>query len=255
MRRVAHYFRFNNDLTNFRKFAKKTGDYYSRAAKNLWDSGCRRKASILYIKAADCYREIGDHASAKSCSLAVRNYYATIFKNSLTNIQGSAQDWKSLGDYLREEGDIEEARECYEAAAKRALEDGKLILAGGLFRDAGDCSSLLNDIERTADNYAMAADQYFKSKKYFEAAWHYNLSGFLLISLKRFDEALLMAKKAKKACFVGNLLILSSLSKTCELLSRRNYLAAEEEWRKIRRKFKRNYAELVDSCFRRADEI
>jgi len=230
IRRVAHYFKLNNDMGKFREFMRKTGECYLSAAEKLWNSGQAQRAFLPYIKALDCYREIEDYASAERCSLAVRKCYAMTVKDGLKIFRGSSLDLKYFGDYFRAEEEIEKAIECYEVAARKAIEEGKLILAGGLYRDAGDCSSLLKDVERATANYAMAADNYFKSEKYFEAAWDYSISGFLLISLKRFDEASIMAEKAKKACSMGNIFILlNHLSKVCEQLSKRNYYAAEEE--------------------------
>lgn len=250
MRRIAHYFRLNGDMTKFREFTRKTGDYYLQAANGLRNSGNLLKASLLFVKAADCYREIEDHVSARDCGLAARKYCAIASEEGRAGLQGSALDLKRLGDYFRSEDDTEAARECYEMAATEALEEGKLMLAGGLFRDSGDCSSRLNDVERAVNNHTMAADNYLKSEQYFEAAWSYNVSGFLLISLKRFNEAAQMAGKAKRACNRGHAYpLVWSLSRICGLLSRENYLTAHGEWQKIRRKFKRSYINLVDSCF------
>jgi len=252
VRRVAHYFMLNKDTTRFKEFTKKTGDYYLCAAEKLRDSGQHLKTVLPYIKAAQCYRENGDYASAENCGLAIRRFYTSSAKDDLIVLQGSTHALKYLGDYFRGEDELEKARECYEAAARKAVEGGKTMLAGGFYRDAGDCSSLLNDVSRAADEYALAADNYAKAEKYFEASWHYNLSGFLLISLKRFEEALFLAKKAKSASSaMGSTFVLfDRLSKVCELLGEKDYLAAEEEWQTIRRKFKKSYADLVDSCFK-----
>ncbi|MEM3041044.1 MAG: hypothetical protein QXG97_03330, partial [Nitrososphaerota archaeon] len=196
LRRVAHYFMLQKDTAKFKEFTRKTGDYYYHAAEKLRGSDQHLKTVLLYIKAAQCYKENGDHASAVGCDLAIRAFYASSFKSDPISLQGSTDILKRLGDYFIEEKEFEKARECYETAARKAVEEGKPMLAAGFYSDAGDCSRLLMDVPRAADEYASAADNYFKAEKYLEASWLYNLSGFLLISLKRFGEARFLARKA-----------------------------------------------------------
>ncbi len=253
--RIAHYFKLNKDIATFREYARRTGDCYVRAAEQLWSAGRCGEASRLYIKAAECYMEIEDHRSAENCDLKIHQCYAAITKNGLKDYDGSPQDLKSIGDYFRETKKPEKAGECYEAAARKAENDGKTMLAGGLFTDAGDISWLLKDVEKTIDNYARAADNYLRSEKHFEAAWYYIISGFLLASLKRFRESTAMAKKAKYACAAGDILILlNKLSRICEHLSKGRSYEAEVEWLRIKSKFKKEYVGLIDSCFRKAKE-
>ena len=85
---------------------------------------------------------------------------------------------------------------------------------------------------------------------HFEAARHYCESGFTFILVGKLKEASVVAAKAGIACDIGRIdIILNDLSEVCRLLSEKSLDEAEERWNKIKMKFKRSYADLVDSCF------
>jgi len=254
MQRAAAYSGLLGDMEKFRMFMGKAGEFYKKAAENLWRSEGKLEASLLYIKAAKCYRDAGHHESAEICNLMVHKY-CDAMRRSSPRFEGSALDLKRIGDFLKGRGDLEGAGDCYRWAAEKAEEEGKLALSGGLHRDAGNCRWLLEDIGKTAEEYSRAADKYFEAQEYFEAAWHYNLSGFLLILDGRFKAASEMAWKAGTACIEGKIpVLLDRMSRLCGYLSRGNLHDAEREWSTLRRKMKIDYAQLIERCFRKVRE-
>jgi len=73
--------------------------------------------------------------------------------------------------------------------------------------------------------------------------------------MRKFNEAQKLAKRAENACLEGRVtVLLNHLTRVCEHLSKGGTLEAQEEWERIRRKFKAEYATLVDSCFKALQE-
>ena len=250
MQRAAAYSGLLGDMERFRVFMAKAGEFYEKAAELLWRAEGSLEASLLYIKAAKCYRDAGRRESAEKCNLTVQKYCKAMRRSP--RLEGSALDLKRIGDFLKDRGDLEGAGDCYRWAAEKAEEEGKLVLSGGLHRDAGNCRWLLDEVEKTAEEYSRAADKYFEAQEYFEAAWHYSLSGFLLILEGRFKEASMMAQKAGVACLEGKIpVLLGSMSRLCGYLSRGNLYAARREWFALRLKVKAEYAQLIERCFRK----
>lgn len=250
-RRVAGYFCLVEHMDEFKAFARRAGKCYLEAARRLWDADNRLKASFLYRTAANCFREAGDDASATSCKMKVRGYYEGLTNRDFADFRGEAQDLKRVGDYFRVGADQESAGKCYLEAADRAVKEGKLMLAGGLYRDAGDCCLNLKNLKGAAEAYEISADSYFGGRKYFEAAWHYILAGFLVASMRRFEKTQELAGKANNACLEGRIsVLLNELSRICAQLGKQEIHAAEKQWNRIRKKFKESYVSLIDSCFK-----
>jgi len=252
LRRLAAYKGLIRDMTNFRRFMADAGDLYERAAEDVWNNKNKLEAVLLYLKASKCYRDAGEDDKADKCDNKIYTYYLKIKDANLSSFEGSAQDLKLLGDFLKGRGDLEAAGDCYRWAAEKAAKEGKLALSGGLYRDAGDCSWSLGKSARTAQEYSKAAQNYLVAKEYFEAAWHYNLSGFLYILAGKFKEASEMARMAGIACLEGKIpVILDRMSRLCSYLSRGYIHDAEKEWSILRRKMKIDYAQLIERCFRK----
>jgi len=254
-RRVANYFWLLKDQGEFEAFARRACECHLGAAESMWNRGDHLGASSFYGMAAGAFREIGDKTKAEKCDQRVSECYETIVREGLSSFSGGAKDLKRMGDYFEAEGYQERAGKCYREAAERATKEGKLAVAAGLYRDMGECHRLLKDSEGAAKAYEKASENYFKEKRYYEAAWHYNLAGFLLISMRRFNEARKLAGRAEIACLEGRVtVLLNHLTRVCENLSKGNTSEAQEEWEKIRRKFKAEYATLVDNCFKALQE-
>jgi len=254
-RRVANYFWLIRDDREFEAFARRACDCHLRAAEGMWSKGNYLGASSFYGIAAEGFREIGDETKAEKCDQRVSECYETIVREGFSSFSGGVKDLRRMGDHFEAEGNQERAARCYMEAAERAAKEGKLAVAAGLYRDAGECQRLLKDLEGAAKAYEEAAENYFKGERYFEAAWHYNLAGFLLISMRRLNEAYKLAVRAEIACLEGRVtVLLNHLTRVCGNLSKGNALEAQEEWGKIRRKFKAEYATLVDGCFKALKE-
>ena len=247
--KVGAHFGMLGDEEKFKELNGEAGRCYLRAAERLWENGKGLEASLLYIKAAKCFKNSGDEGLAQNCDRRVREYYSTL-EGDLAVFTGTSRDLKLIGDYFRARGSLRDAGRCYHLAAERAEEEGRQILSGGFYRDAGDCFWHLGDPLRAAQHYEAAAERYSEASRYFEAAWHYNIAGFLFIIAEEPERALSAARKANVAYLRGEIpTLFNSLSKICEFLAMEKFLEAEEEWLKVKRKFKRTYVDLIDSCF------
>jgi len=254
-RYVTVYFGLLNDTPNQRKFAIRTGECYLQSAEKSASLHDPFRAILLCIKAASYFQEGGSEELARVCHSIIRQHYISVKKDSFTGFHEDPHDLKGVGDYFAKNGDFERAIECYQTAAEKAFKEEKLALSSGLYRDAGNCYQRLKDSESAAKIYATAAEMYSRCQEYFEAAWHYCQSGFLFIQAGRLDEATLMARKAGSACGEGRIdVLLNDLCHICTLLGERSLSEAEERWHKVRMKFKRSYANLIDSCFQALGE-
>lgn len=249
-RHVTIHFGVNNDLPNQRKYAIKTGECHLKAARNHLAKNDLVKTVLSCAKAYGFFIEGGHENLAASCDAMIKECYDAIRSQGIAASNISNKDLKLLGDYFVKKGIFEDAAKCYQAAAENACENGKVVLAGGLYRDVGDCYRMLGDFEKAAENYATAGDMFLKGQKHFEAAQHYCQSGFLFIIAGKLDEASVVANKASLACDEGGIdVIMNDLSKICRLLSEKALVDAGELWSRIRMKFKGSYANLIDSCF------
>ncbi len=247
--KVGAHFRMLGEEEKFKELNEEAGRCYLRAAEKLWENGKKLEASLLYIKAARCFKNSGDEGLVQECDRRVREYYSTL-KGDPTLFTGTSRDLKLIGDYFRAGGSLRDAGRCYYLAAEKAEEEGKPVLSGGFHRDAGDCLWHLGDPLRAAQHYEAAAERYSEASRYFEAVWHYNIAGFLFIIAEEAERALSMARRANVAYLRGEMpTLFNSLSKVCEFLAVGRLVEAEEEWLKVRGKFKRTYVDLVDSCF------
>jgi hypothetical protein len=146
--------------------------------------------------------------------------------------------------------DLENGINLFSLAAEKMREEGRNILAAGLYRDIGDCYQALKEFGVAGKSYGTAADLFLLCDNYFEAARHYCESSFLFILAGRLQEASVAAAKAGFACDTGRIdVILNDLSEVCRLLCEGSLGEAEVRWGKIRMKFKRSYVDLVNSCF------
>jgi len=249
-RYVSVHFGLLNDLDNLKKFAIKSGECYFNAGQKLWNNNKPLKALLFYIKASNCFKEGGDDQRAKKCDLVINVYYDSIRKGEITESQKDAYDLKRIGDYFATHN-LQKAIKCYEDAAKKAFEDGKLNLSGSLYGILGECYMTLGKYEAAAENYARSADIHYECGEPFEAAWRYCISGFHFILAGRTDKALSMASRAESICREEEInVILNDLASICRLLSEGSIHEAKRRWSKIRMKLKKNYVKTVDSCFR-----
>ncbi|MBS7607003.1 hypothetical protein KEJ14_04075 [Candidatus Bathyarchaeota archaeon] len=244
---TAHYSIMNDKLCQ-RRFAIKAGECYMLAAEKVNDLA---RAIALYLRAARIFRDYGDTEMAHSCGLKAWEHYTT-----LINEEGFRWDYegihalKLLGDFLTEEGDLERAARVYWDAAEKALRSGKIHLASGLYRDAGDRYMRMGNMGSASKSYLMAAEAYFRCQEYFEAAWHYCEAGFMLLCLKKPEEALEASEKAELACYRGQIeVFLKDLSQICKLLSKGSVHDAEKIWDGLQAKFRKEYVQLVELSF------
>jgi len=249
-RHVSTYYGIINDELNQKKYAVKTGESYLGAGETYLVQKDYLKAITFFIKAADSFREGNDEELTRTSEAKINECHAMMKKDSSQRVYYNARDLKAIGDYFAGKGDLENSNIIYQAAAEKAREEGKNVLAAGLYRDVGDCHRALSDFEAAAKNYGVAADLFLLCDNHFEAARHYCESGFSFILAGKLQEASGAAAKAGFSCDVGRIdIILNDLSEVCRLLSEKSLDEAEERWNKIRMKFKRSYADLVDSCF------
>ena len=252
-RYVAVHFGLLNDLDNLKNFTIKTGECYLNAGKKLWNNNKPLKALLLCIKASYCFRDGRDEQRAEKCNSIIERYYDSIRRDRIINSCRDAHDLKRIGDYFVNHN-IEKAIECYEVAAKKAFEAGKLNLSGSLYGILGDCHMALKKYLEAAESYAKSAEIYCEVGELFEAAWRYCMAGFYFILAGNSRKALSMAIKAESICREDDInVILNDLASICRLLSEGDTLEAKRRWDKIRMKFKRNYVKIIDSCFQSAN--
>jgi tetratricopeptide (TPR) repeat protein len=249
-RHVSAYYGIINDELNRKKYAVKTGESYLDAGEAHLAQKDFIKAIIFFIKAADSFHEGEDEELTKRCEPKINECYIAVTKDGSLKAHSPIRDLKAIGDYFVGKNDLENGATLYQTLADKAREEGKHVLAAGLYRDVGDCHRALKDLEASAKCYSTAADLFLLCNNYFEAARHYCESGFMFIRAGKLQEASAAAAKASFSCDLGGIdVILNDLSEVCRLLSEKSFDEAEERWNKIRMKFKRSYADLVDSCF------
>jgi tetratricopeptide (TPR) repeat protein len=249
-RHVSTYYGIINDEPNRRKFAVKTGESYFNTGEVHLANEDFSKAIMFFIKATDSFREGEDEKLVERCKYKIDECYIAIKKDSSLKVHSNARDLKAIGDYFVRKNDLENGVQLFQLAADKAREEGKSILAAGIYRDIGDCHQALKGFEAAGKNYGTAADLFLMCDNHFEAARHYCESSFLFILAGKLQEASVMAAKAGFACDIGRIdVILNDLSEVCRLLSEKSLDEAEERWSKIRMKFKKSYVDVVDSCF------
>jgi tetratricopeptide (TPR) repeat protein len=255
-RYVSTYYGIIGDEPERKKYAVKTGESFLGAGEAYLAQKDLLKSIVFFIKASDFFREAGDEELNERCESKINEYYAAIRRDSSAKIRSDTRDLEAIGDYFVGKNDLKNSAELYQTAANKAHEEGKHVLAAGLYRDVGDCHQELNNFEAAARNYGIAADLFLLGDNHFEAARHYCESGFLYIRAGKLQEASVAAAKAGFACDVGRIdIILNDLSEVCKLLSEKSLDEARERWNKIKMKFKKNYVELVDSCFGTIKEL
>jgi len=245
------HFRMVEDEHNYRRFAVKAGECYMRAAEKLSGSA---KTIMLYLRAAEAFREGGSLKMADLCGSKIWESYIMLREGKFEKDGESLHAFKVAGDYFMDNGDFRKAAIIYHDIAEVALESGRLLLAGGFYRNAGVCYQKMDDLDEAANLYVRAADSYFRCQEYFEAAWNYCKAGFLLIRLHRFREASDVAEKAKLACYEGQIeIFLRDLSRVCKMLSQGLIREAAESWKRIKRKLNKEYAQLIEDSFQAAN--
>jgi tetratricopeptide (TPR) repeat protein len=248
---VSTYYGVVNDELNRKKFAVKSGESLLSAGEACLAQKEVLKAIMFFIKTVGSFRDGGDDELAERHKSKINECYAKLKVDGSLKANNNVRDLKTIGDYFVGGNDLEDAVEIFQLTADRAREEGKHVLAAGLFRDIGDCHRTLKDFGAAAKSYGAAADMFLLCDNFFEAARHYCESCFSFILAGELQEASVMAAKAGFACDVGQIdVILNDLSEVCRLLSQRSLDEAEERWNKIRKKFKKSYVDMVDSCFR-----
>ena len=251
-RYVTVHFGLLNDSENLKKFSIKTGECYFNAGENLWDEN-PVMALQFYIKASDCFKEGQDKQRANECDSIIESLYDSISRDGTIELCKDAYGLKRIGDYFVNH-DLGKAIECYETAAEKAFEDGKLNLSRSLYGILGECYVTLKRYEDAAENYARSARMYYECQGFFESAWRYCLSGFYFILAGKMDKASFMASKAESVCRKDQIdVILNHLVLICKFLSEGSVNKAKSIWVRIRGKFKESYVRIIDSCFRSVD--
>ena len=246
---VSVHFGLQNNSEKLKAFTVKTGECYLKAAENLWSSNKPLESLLFLIKASNCFADGEDKQKARKCDLIIKSRYELIRKNGTIERCNDAYKLKRIGDYFINH-DFEKAIECYEAAAEKAFNSGKLNLSGSIYGTLGECYMAVKRYGDAAERYARSAEIYNQCREYFEAAWRYCISGFHFILSGDPKKALDMAVKAELACEKDEInVLLNDLASVCRLLSEGRLNEALRRWRKIRNKFKKSYAEIVDSCF------
>lgn len=247
--RLTVYYGILNDELNRRRFALRAGECYMLAAEGLNDPS---KAMMLCFRAALSFIDGGDFERTRVCCLKIWEYYTLIIGKDDFRWDGeSIHTLKLAGDLLADCGDLARAATIYHSAAERAIGIGKYQLAGGLYRDAGDCYKRMDRVDLALESYLRAAEAYFRCSSHFEAAWNYCEASFMLLHLNRFREALEAAERAELACREGQIeVFLKDLSHICWLLSRGLVNDAEKYWNRIRAKLRGEYVRLVEASFR-----
>jgi tetratricopeptide (TPR) repeat protein len=248
---ASTYYGIVNDEPNRKKFAIKSGESLLSAGEVCLAQKGVIKAIMFFIKAIGSFRDGGDNELAERNKSKINECYAKLKVDSSLKVNNNIRDLKTIGDYFVGGNDLEDAVEIFQLTADRAREEGKHVLAAGLFRDVGDCHRALKNFGAAAKSYGKAADMFLLCDNFFEAARHYCESCFYFILTRELQEASVMAAKADFACDVGQIdVILNDLSEVCRLLSQKSLDDAEECWNKIRKKFKKSYVDMVDSCFK-----
>lgn len=251
-RYVTVHFGLLNDLDNFKEFSIKTGECYFNAGKNLRDEDSIA-ALQFYIKASNCFKEGRDKQRANECDSMIESLYDSIRRDGTIDACRDPYELKKIGDYFANYN-IGKAIECYETAAEKAFEAGKLNLSGSLYGILGECYVMLKRYEDAAENYAISARRYYECREFFESAWRYCLSGFYFILAGKMDKASSVASKAESICLEDRInVILNNLVLICKFLSEGSIDEAKRIWVRIRRKFKENYVKIIDSCFQSLD--
>jgi tetratricopeptide (TPR) repeat protein len=248
---ASTYYGIVNDEPNRKKFTVKSGESLLSAGEAYLAQKNIVKAIIFFIRAFGSFRDGGDNELAERYKYKINECYAKIKADDSLKANNNIRDLKAIGDYFVGGNDLEDAVEIFQLIADRAREEGKHVLAAGLFRDMGDCHRTLKNFGAAAKSYGKAADMFLLCDDFFEAARHYCESCFYFILAGELQEASVMAAKAGFACDVGQIdVILNDLSEVCRLLSQKSLDEAEEYWNKIRKKFKKSYVDMVDSCFK-----
>jgi tetratricopeptide (TPR) repeat protein len=246
---LAVYYGVMNDEENWRKFSMKSGECYILAAERMGDLA---KAIALCLKAVRILRDVGDASRANLYGLKAWEYYVALNNrnNAEWNVEG-IHSIKLLGDFFADNGDFERAAVVYWNAAEKALNMGKLNLAGGLYKDSGDSYRKIGKMEPAIRSYLRAAEAYFRCQEYFESAWRYCEAGFMLIYMNRLKEALEVSEKAELACYEGRIeIFLKDLSHICKLLSQGSIDEARKKWDKIKLKIRGENVKLIENLFK-----
>lgn len=248
---VSAYYGIAKDEPNRKKYAVKSGESLLKAGEACLAQNDVPKAIALFIRAICSFRDGGDDELAELHKGRISDCYAQLRIGDSLKSQGDLREMKAVGDYFAGRNELETAVEVFQLLAERAREEDKHVLAAGLFRDVGDCRQASGNLKAAARSYGASADMFLLCDNFFEAARNYCESSFTSILAGELQEASVMAAKAGFACDAGKIdVILNNLSEVCRLLSQGFLEKAEDRWAKIRRKFKKSYVDMVDSCIR-----
>ena len=248
---VSAYYGIAKDESNRKKFAVKSGESLLKAGEMCLAHKDIPKAIVHFIRAVNSFRDSGDHELIKQHKDRIGECYAQLRIGDSLKSSGDLREMKAVGDYFAGRNELETAVEVFQILAEKARAEEKHALAAGLYRDVGDCHRSTGNHKAAARSYGASADMFILCENFFEAARHYCESSFQHIFDGNFQEASIMAAKAGFACDAGKIdVILNDLSEVCRLLSQKSLDEAKECWNKIRKKFKKSYVDMVDSCFR-----
>ncbi len=253
---VSTYYGIAKDEPNRKKFAVKSGESLLNAGEACLAQKDVSKAIVLFIKAVGSFRDGGDDELAELNKSKVSECYEKLRTGDSLKSHGNLWGMKAVGAYFAERNELETAVEVFQLLAERARAEERHVLAAGLYRDVGDCHRSMENREAAAKSYGAAADMFLLCDNFFEAARHYCESSFQFVLARELQEASVMAAKAGFACDAGKIdVILNDLSEVCRLLSQESLGEAEACWNKIRRKFKKSYADMVESCFKAVNAL
>jgi len=248
---VSAYYGIAKDEPNRKNFIIKSGSSLLKAGEACLTQNDVPKAIVHFIRAVNSFRDGGDEELAELHKGRIGECYAQLRIGDSLKSLGDLREMKAVGDHFAGRNELETAAEVYQLLAERARAEERHDLTAGLYRDFGDCHRSMGNHKAAARSYGSAADMFLLCDNFFEAARHYCESSFQHVLGGELQEASVMAAKAGFACDAGKIdVILNDLSEVCTLLSQRSLDEAEARWSKIRRKFKKSYVDMVDSCFR-----
>ncbi|MEM2905728.1 MAG: hypothetical protein QW057_04150 [Candidatus Bathyarchaeia archaeon] len=253
LRRVVVYLRAAQELDLYPRYVRKLCDSYLAAADARRTKGDVVQAAFYYRAAASCLWDLGDEPGAAKCKQLVTEYYDSLLRSGFAGVKATPKDLKGIGDYLKASARMLDGAECYLRAARAASEDGKTLLAAGLFRDAADAHREAGETRLAVRDYERAAEHYARAGLDFEAAWHLIIASFLQTSLGEKPKAEALAQRALQVSVRSRIpVLINELAYTAIFLAQGNVVEAREQWGYVRRKLTPSYVSVVEKSFNEA---
>jgi len=256
LRRVTAYLWATQDLELYPQYTRKLCDCYLAGAHARRVEGNLVQAAYLYRAAASCLRDLGDEAGAARCKGIVAEYYESLLRSGFAGVKVTPRELKSIGDYFKASDRGLDAAQCYLKAANAASEAAKLLLAAGLFRDAGDAYRAAGESRLALQGYEDAAELYARSGSDFEAAWHFILASFMRTSLGDGPRAEALAQRALHVSAQSRIpVLINELAHTAIFLAQGNIVEARRQWNLVKRKLRPSYVSVVEKSFDKAARV